>query len=272
MEIEESQINSLLLTDEEISVTTRANPNCPICHGTGLRPIFDEHMQVRKDTFCKCIYINQRKAAAEARIKRLFGSQWEQYTFAAYDAGGSARNEQALRAAHNYVNEFPAFFAQGYGFGLSGPSRSGKTHLVTATTIALIKRWWIKPFFLSVPKMMRTERERFNDPSIKSPVEEATSADICVLDDLGAEYRKKSDRVDQDLSWAEEQLYLILDERIKKNLPTLYTTNLNEGELQRILQERIYRRIQEATISTYMISPVESKSEPDPKFAKLLSK
>src|SRR5208283_2549279 len=107
MKLEDNQTQSILLTDDQQSITTRANPNCPICHGTGLKKVFDAHMGVEKDDFCKCIYINLHRVAAEMRIKKLFGSQWEQYTFAAYDTGGDARNAQALRAARNYVNNFP---------------------------------------------------------------------------------------------------------------------------------------------------------------------
>ena len=254
------------------SITGRANPQCPVCHGTGLKRIWDEHMGVQRDAFCKCIFINQRRAVAELRARNLFGSRWKEFTFSTFQTGGDAGNEQVLQAAKNYVDQFPQFFAKGYGIGLSGKARSGKTHLVTATTISLIKRWGIRPFFLSVPRMMRIEKERFSNPDLKSPIEAATTADVCVLDDLGAEYSKQAARVDQNLSWVEEQLYLILDERIKKSLPTLYTTNLSEGELGVALQERVYRRLQEVTISTYILNPVAGANTPDPKFAQLLSK
>ena len=167
MKIEENEgyyIEPDLAKAEERSFTEWANPNCPICHGSGLKPISDEHMGVKRDTFCKCVLINQRRAVAEKRIENLFGPNWTRFTFQSFRTEGNPMNEQALQAAKNYVEEFPTFNEQGYGFGLSGAPHSGKTHLITATTISLIKRWNVKPFLLSVQRMIRLEQYRFNNP------------------------------------------------------------------------------------------------------------
>lgn len=275
MKIEENEgyyVEPDLAEAEAHAVTDWANPNCPICHGSGLRPISDKHMGVDRDTFCKCVLINQRRAVAEKRIENTFGPNWRRFTFQNFKTEGDPMNEQALQAAKNYVDEFPTFNEQGYGFGLSGAPRSGKTHLITATTIALIKRWNLKPFLLSVPRMIRLEKERFNNPDLPSPIENATQADICILDDLGAEYKKQSQQATHDLSWVEEQLYLILDERIKRSAPTLYTTNLSAGELDAYLQERISSRLKNIIVSNYELMPVKGVNEPATEFRDILNK
>src|ERR1035437_217789 len=160
-----SSSNKLLL-EESKGISTRADPRCAVCHGIGLKEVWDDNVDAYRQTLCKCVFINQRRAVAELRIRKLFGSNWERQTFATFQTGKNAANEQALEAAKNYVSNFPDFFANGYGIGLSGKARSGKTHLMTATTIALIKRWDVHPFFLSVPRMMRIEKERFSSPSL----------------------------------------------------------------------------------------------------------
>ena len=60
--------------------------------------------------------------------------------------------------------------------------------------------------------------------------EEQITPTASFLDDLGAEQRKAGD--DEKVTWAQETLYVILEERISNALPTIYTTNLSPDELR----------------------------------------
>lgn len=250
-----------------------ALPECEFCHGEGYVPVDDGGLLPRQQ-ICGCVLEGRRRHACEIRINSLFGSGGAQMTFARYRPGTSTLNADALRGCLNYIEHFPAFQAEGAGFALMGEHGCGKTHLATATLIGLIKRWpgpggrLFNPFYTSIPALLRLARKRMDDKAVADVIERAMYADICFLDDIGAEYHRSGS---EGMSWVDEQLYIILDYRLTQNLPTLYTTNLKKSALKNLLDPRIIRRLDTKTLALWPVEKNEEAIKPSARLQELLT-
>lgn len=241
-----------------MDTSTYARADCRVCHGAGTFVARDEH-GYEQYSICPCTVFTQRSHAAEERIRRLFPGAAAKMTFANYQTGDNLKNEQALRVSRAFVEQWPLACEQGWILGFRGDPRAGKTHLAHAIAIDLVRRYLVRPQMLSVPRMLRLERERFNEEhhATQSPIQTAMSADLLILDDLGAEYRKISSDPNA-VSWVDEQLYLILDERVLRNRPTIYTTNLEESDLETAFDAagRVYGRLKSNEVALLEVRPV----------------
>jgi len=92
------------------------------------------------------------------------------------------------------------------------------------------------------------------------------------LDDIGAEYRrtayenKEGSDLPRGLNWLEEQLYLILDFRVQRRMPTILTSNYSPRQLKKLFSERLQRRLLEASTGIAMkIEMVPAQLRPDAK-------
>jgi len=251
---------------EGLDVEAFADPNCESCSGKGYIAK-DDGGALPRQYLCPCVLENRRRASSESRILSLFGDGGSRMTIASYQTGGFKENQLALECAKNYVQYWPRFFKEGAGFALQGPPGSGKTHLGTGTLIALIKRWNIKPFHLSVPEMLRLARKRFDDPHTADVLDQAMTADIYLLDDIGAEYHRSGS---EGMSWVDEQLFVILNHRLTQGLPTLYTTNLSQRELRQRLDDRVSRRLATSTLAFLSLLPVPETQQASPELKSLL--
>jgi DNA replication protein DnaC len=215
------------LEEDVFSLRASAHPNCPHCRGTGT---VDEGRGVMNPA-CPCIVLSIYGRAAEIRIDKTFGRKEKRMTLASFSTGGLKQNELALEAARNFVANWPLARQEGWIVGFQGPPGSGKTHLTTGIVIELVRRYLVKPAIMNVPRMLYMERERYNQEGHRqSQVQAAIEADICVLDDLGAEYHRTRD--DSSVSWVQEILYQILEGRLRDAAPILYTTNFSRAQLE----------------------------------------
>lgn len=76
--------------------------------------------------------------------------------------------------------------------------------------------------------------EQWQSPITHYPLEVMLRCRVLLFDDVGV-----SDTSDAYL----RDLTFVMDERIKKGLPTIYTTNLTQDELTKKLNERIVSRM-----------------------------
>lgn len=139
-------------------------------------------------------------------------------------AARPADQDQLIRAratCRRYVDEFlgedGAFSDRGLLF--VGQSGVGKTHLASAVLAELIRRYRVRGRFVDFTSLVHRIQSTF-DPSSDASKHEVLNpvmdCEVLVLDELGAQ---------RPTQWVRDTLYLILNTRYTRRLPTLFTTN-----------------------------------------------
>lgn len=225
-----------------------AHPECPVCNGNGSITRTRDNGSLQY-SICQCVLYAHRDRVAKMRIRKHLGEQARRMTFAAYDPGRDARNLTALTVAQNFCNEWLSARREGWMLGFFGKPGCGKTHLATAMVIDVMRRFGTTGLVVSVPALLRDQRKSFQAKGdAATPIERATAADILVMDDIGAEYLRTRADARSDVDWVDEQLYLLLDERLRENRPTIYTTNMATNDLRQTLSERVASRIERSEV------------------------
>jgi DNA replication protein DnaC len=175
----------------------------------------------------------------EARLDRRFeAASFENFR----PVGGT---EFALERCRDLVDNWADWYAEGRGLLLVGEHGCGKTHLAAACVNALVRKFY-SALFVSVPDYLEQLRahyriEQHGGYSAEDLEDFAGRADLLVLDDLGAERLLADERGD----WIRDRLHALVDRRYRRELPTVITTNCDEGQLERRCGYRILRRLNE---------------------------
>lgn len=121
---------------------------------------------------------------------------------------------------------------------LNGRPGVGKTHLAAAIANELITRHQKPVLFLNVPELLGFLRAGFaarngRDLDFDTRLRTIKSFPVLVLDDYGAH---------SDTPWADEQLYLILNHRTERALPTVISSNLRLEDMEPRVRSRLLNR------------------------------
>ena len=152
--------------------------------------------------------------------------------------------ERALRAAQAYVSQ-DLDKHDGRGLGFFGPPGTGKTHLAVGIARAVIEQGHTV-CWLSVPDWLDDLRRAIRAEA-EDPNERAFAADLVVLDDLGAEYVRRSG---EGTAWAEEQVYRLVNRRYEDMRPLVVTSNCALQDLPSRVGARVASRLLE------MVEPI----------------
>jgi DNA replication protein DnaC len=186
-----------------------------------------DHPQFGQALPCACV---RRRQAEE--IKRTLPPKLRAMTFESFVLNDG--NREAITIARRFVVE-P--WADKFFLTLVGPNQQGKTHLAMAILQALLDRG--EPaYFENVPALLDRLRGGYDDGQFWHTFDRAKRAPVLVLDDLGAEYGGRSGDP-HGVTWAEDKLYQIIDQRVLYELPTIITTNLT----RKMLSPRIAARL-----------------------------
>ena len=199
---------------------------------------------------CECVVEREEAKICEAQnfakkreIEKLFsisnlGERFSKSTFESFlDRNGS---ETAYKVAVKYVKTFKEW--NGESLMLWGEPGNGKTHLAAAIVNELSKKGYIV-VFQSVPELLQRIRSTFNSENKENETQimrALLECDLLILDDIGAE---------KTTEWVEEKLFNIIDGRYRKELPTLYTSNLEPKELKNQVGKRSYDRMVETSLT-----------------------
>lgn len=141
-----------------------------------------------------------------------------------------------LAAAKRFVCDVVEGKKDVKGLFITGPVGSGKTFL-SACIYNELKACGKAVTFYVVPELLEKSKEAMFDENKKDNfMEGVKNAPVLILDDLGAH---------NYTAWTTNQLYLLFNYRLNHMLPTVITTNLNLGDIETCIDDRIASRILE---------------------------
>jgi len=193
---------------------------CPRCDGRGWLVSDDGGAGTARP--CSC-----REAARGARLVDAAGIP-ERYrhcklaSFKITGGKGSAQLVEALSVSRQYVENFVEPDSGRFretGLLFSGTPGAGKTHLAVGILHDLIEQYRVRGRFADFGSLLHQIQATFDPSSAESKhavLDPLIEAEVLVLDELGAQ---------EPTPWVRDVLYLIINQRYGRRLPTLFTTN-----------------------------------------------
>ncbi len=200
------------------------DPNlCPHCHGRGWRVVADGG--AGSATRCDC---QKRERGKEYLAKTGIPERYRRCRLSTFKTTHSANphvREQLQRGhkiSQRYVDQFFDVKEKRFreaGLIYIGPPGVGKTHLAAAVLSEVVERYNVRGKFVDFTALLHQIQSTFDNSSseskasILSPI---VDAELLVLDELGAQ---------KPTEWVRDTLYLIMNTRYTRRLPTIFTTN-----------------------------------------------
>ena len=176
-------------------------------------------------------------SSANGSNARAFPNGFLGKGFGNYEARDKIR-KHLMQISKDYIKAFN--FKKEYPKGLlmSGPVGCGKSHLAVAILRGVIEKGYSGLYYNS-PDLLRDIRATFDNASDlreEDLLEEVTTTDLLVFDDVGAE---------NSTPFVLDRFYLVINERYEGCKPIIVTTNLTLEECEARLGKRIVSRMLE---------------------------
>lgn len=188
---------------------------CPVCRGRGWLVEPDQGSGTARPCQCRRSELLPRLVSSAGIPGRYRRCSLENF---------KEDNDQLVRAkslCRRYIETFlreDGTFRE-TGLILIGAPGVGKTHLAVAVLKELMHRFTLRGLFVDFTSLIHQIQSTFDPTSSDSQqgiLEPVMEAELLVLDELGA--RKPT-------AWVTDILYLIMNGRYTRRLPTLFTTN-----------------------------------------------
>jgi len=194
---------------------------CPRCEGRGWVVEGDGGAGTARPCSCRLADLGPRLLAAAGIPPRYAACTLANFSVDVPDAAERAQLGDARAVCERYVDRFVGEDGRFRESGLLfvGVPGVGKTHLATSVLAELIRRYRVHGLFVDFTALIHQIQSTFeprSDESKREVLRPVTEADVLVLDDLGAQ---------KPSAWVQEILYLIMNTRYARSLPTLFTTN-----------------------------------------------
>ncbi len=194
---------------------------CPECQGRGWKVAADGG--AGKATRCDC---QKRDRGREYLALAGIPERYRDCRLSTFKTTGDRRIASHLLKAkvvsERYVDTFidprTGRFRE-TGLIYIGVPGTGKTHLAVAVLKQLIERYGVRGRFIDFVALIHQIRSSFDPSSVESGheiLDPIINAEVLVLDELGAQ---------KPTEWVMDTLYLIMNTRYLRRLPTIFTTN-----------------------------------------------
>jgi DNA replication protein DnaC len=194
---------------------------CPRCEGRGWVVEVDGRAGTARPCGCREEGAVARLLTAAALPPRYRHCKLSNFQTSSGSPGERAELLRARATAERYVEEFllPGGRFRESGLLFMGPPGVGKTHLAAGVLVELVERFRVHARFADFTALLHQIQSTFDPSSPESKhavLDPLVGAELLVLDELGAQ---------QPTPWVRDILYLIINHRYTRRLPTLFTTN-----------------------------------------------
>lgn len=210
------------LNEKEKSLNLSSTPkySCPICNDSG---------RIQGD-YCKCL----RGEINKILIAESGFSHLESFEEAKFDI---FENPSMMKKLYSKMQDWCDSDFKKNIIYIGGDTGVGKTHLMSCIANRLIQKGKLVTLTTSFgmnQDFMKSYSLRNSDEG-EAVLDKYLNSEILFIDDLGTELRRK------DVT--ENYLYLVLNERKVKKLPTVITSNLTLEDVRDYYDERVFSRI-----------------------------
>lgn len=143
----------------------------------------------------------------------------------------------AFETAVNYVKNFADALTYGRGMIFAGLPGTGKTHLAVAIALDVMEQGH-SALYTSVLRALRSVKDGFSSTgeTETAVVKKLAVPDLLVMDEAGITYETDTEAM---------ILYEIVNQRYEEGKPTIFTSNYNMEELQKVMGARVIDRLRE---------------------------